>query len=97
MGVLRDLEVYEKLRLRENEDDLLPGLSPAELQALADSQLAAAAQSQLNDLLDRNAQGNLSRAEETELDQLLAQIDSLNILKTRARYTLKRLETLIPT
>jgi hypothetical protein len=90
VAVLLDLEIYRKLTSQDISDpDLLNGLSEAELQALAESDLAPAAQAQLEDLLSRNAEGQLSSEETTELDQLLEQVDQLNILKTRARYTLK--------
>jgi len=39
--------------------------------------------------LDKNAESQLSLDEDVELDKLLEQIDHLNILKTRARYTLR--------
>lgn len=90
IAVLLDLEVYRKLASQDVSDpDLLNGLSEAELQALAKSNLAPTAQTRLDDLLSRNAEGQLSSEETTELDQLLEQVDQLNILKTRARYTLK--------
>jgi hypothetical protein len=72
----------------------LIGLSQDELQALADSKLAPAAQNQLNDLLVQNAESQLSADEVANLDRLLAQVDQLTILKTRARYTLHCLKTL---
>ncbi|HEY9708335.1 MAG TPA: hypothetical protein V6D48_09030, partial [Oculatellaceae cyanobacterium] len=65
-----------------------------ELQALADSKLAPAAQNQLNDMLVQNADSQLSADEVENLDRLLAQVDQLTILKTRARYTLHCLETM---
>jgi hypothetical protein len=68
------------------------GLSQDELQALADSKLAPAAQNQLDDMLARNAESQLSADEVANLDRLLAQVDQLTILKTRARYTLHCLE-----
>lgn len=68
--------------------ELLIGLSHGELEALADSMLAPSAQSQLDDLLERNAENRLSADEVLDLDRLLARIDQLTILKTRARYTL---------
>jgi plasmid maintenance system antidote protein VapI len=43
---------------------------------------------QLSDLLARNAAGIISADETATLDQLLAQIDQLNLLKARAQYTL---------
>ena len=95
VGVLLDLEAYDRLAnpLALDEECLI-GLSLDELQALADSKLAPATQNQLDDLLVRNAQSQLSADEFTNLDRLLAQVDQLTILKTRARYTLHRLETL---
>jgi hypothetical protein len=73
------------------DENLLTNLSPAELQALATLSLAPAQQSQLSDLLARNAEGELSPEQTTSLDRLLAQIDQLNLLKTRAQYTLQYL------
>ncbi len=64
------------------------GLSQDELQALADSKLAPAAQNQLDDMLARNAESQICADEVANLDRLLAQVDQLTILKTRARYTL---------
>ncbi len=71
-----------------DEMQLLSDLSHEELEALADSLLAPAAQNRLNDLLERNAASQLSSLEQQELDGLLAKVDQLTILKTRARYTL---------
>ena len=68
--------------------ELLVGLSDEELDALADSMLSPSAQGHLDELLKRNAEGRLPAAEQRELDQLLARVDQLTILKTRARYTL---------
>lgn len=89
VGVLLDLEAYNR---RANplalDDQCLIGLSRDELQALADSMLAPAAQNQLNDLLVQNAESQLSTDEIANLDRLLAQVDQLTILKTRARYTM---------
>jgi hypothetical protein len=94
VGVLLDLETYHRLAnpLALDEECLI-GISRDELQALADSKLAPAAQNQLDDLLVRNAESQLSADEVANLDHLLAQVDRLTILKTRARYTLHRLET----
>jgi hypothetical protein len=71
-----------------DETQLLTDLSQEELEALADSFLAPAAQERLNNLLKRNAESRLSANEQQELDGLLAKVDQLTILKTRARYTL---------
>jgi hypothetical protein len=70
--------------------ELLVGLSVEELEALADSLLAPAAQARLDDLLARQKEKQLSADEERALDGLLRKVDQLTILKTRARYTLNR-------
>ncbi|MBI3329978.1 MAG: hypothetical protein HYZ81_25125 [Nitrospinae bacterium] len=89
VGVLLDLEEYQRLtRLTTPDPEILVGLSEAELQALAQSALAPAEQSRLDDLLSRNADSQLSEKDRTELDRLLEHVDQLTILKTRARYTL---------
>ena len=72
------------------DSELLVGLSIAELEALADSLLAPAAQARLDDLLARQKERQLSAGEESELDGLLQKVDQLTILKTRARYTLNQ-------
>lgn len=71
-----------------NDSELLVGLSDEELEALADGMLAPSAQARLDELMARNAVGAASNDEQRELDGLLARIDQLTILKTRARYTL---------
>ena len=73
-----------------SDSELLVGVSDAELEALADSMLAPAAQARLDVLLGRKAENPLAQEEESELDILLARVDQLTILKTRARYTLHR-------
>ena len=70
------------------DSEFLIGLSDDELEALADSILSPSAQARLDELLDRNAEGQLTAADQAELDRLLAKVDQLTILKTRARYTL---------
>ncbi|MEH1949678.1 MAG: hypothetical protein V7K77_22405 [Nostoc sp.] len=64
------------------------GLNLDELQALAESYLSPKAQIQLQELLVKNSDNDLSDDKTETLDRLLAQVDQLNILKTRARYTL---------
>lgn len=73
-----------------DESEVLTGLSVPELEALADGVLAPAAQSRLRDLLERSVNGQLTSGEQRELDRLVGIIDQLNILKTRARFTLNR-------
>jgi len=93
-GVLLDVATYQQLIKQESPDpDLLMGISQAELEALATSQLASVAQSRLAELLAQQKDGKLTTNESEELDKLLAQIDQLTILKTRARYTLSQLST----
>jgi hypothetical protein len=92
VGVLLDLKIYQHLTNQLEEDpELLVDLDVEELQALSEGILAPAAQIQLNNLLARHAENQLSGDEITTLDRLLAQVDQLNILKTRARYTLSEL------
>jgi hypothetical protein len=95
VGVLLDMEAYQNLANRSNLDiECLSGLSTEELQALAQSQLATVSQTRLAELLAQNAESQLSTDELAELDYLIAQIDQLTILKTRARYTLNHLREL---
>jgi hypothetical protein len=89
VGVLLDLETFDRLFNPSNDTDTLTGLSQSELQALAESKLAPASQSQLTELLDRNTDNQLNEDELAELDRLLAQSDHLTMLKTRSRYKLR--------
>ena len=70
------------------DNELLVGLSEGELEALAESLLAPAAQTRLDALLARNAERQLTVAELADLDRLLERVDQLTLLKTRARFTL---------
>ncbi|MHC5595574.1 MAG: hypothetical protein ACYTXC_06345 [Nostoc sp.] len=88
VGVLLDLETYQQLTNLSVDSELLIGLNLDELQALAESSLSPKAQIQLQELLIKNSENNLSNEETETLDRFLAQVDQLNILKTRARYTL---------
>ena len=84
-------EDYQSLQARLRYDpDLLVGLTEFELRVLAEGMLSPGRQERLNDLLGRNRKGELDDAKEYELDQILAGIDSMNVLKARAAYTLKR-------
>ena len=76
------------------ETNILPNVSAAGLKALANAMLAPKMQSQLDDLLARNSEGNLSERESKELDSLIEQIDELNLLKARADFTLRHHEAL---
>lgn len=44
----------------------------------------------LDELLDRNSNGKLSEDESSEIDSIIEQIDELNLLKARAKYTLRQ-------
>ncbi|MCC5608270.1 hypothetical protein LC612_16110 [Nostoc sp. CHAB 5834] len=88
IGVLLDLETYQQLTNLSIDSELLIGLSLDELQALAESSLFPKTQIELQELLIKNSETNLSNEEAETLDRLLAQVDQLNIIKTRARYTL---------
>lgn len=71
-------------------EELLTSLSLEELEALADCQLAPAAQARLSELLDRCREKTLVPNERAELDRLLQQSDQLMLVKTRARFTLNQ-------
>ena len=81
-----------KMTAQTADQELLKDLSIDELDALTESVLIPKAQSQLQKLLSKNAEATLSTEETSLLDHLLAQIDYLNILKTRAKYTFKHLQ-----
>jgi hypothetical protein len=90
-GVLLDIAVYQQLIKHDPANrDLLIGMSQAELEALASSQLAPAAQTRLDELLAQQKEEELTAEKEAELDRILAHIDQLTLLKTRARYTLAK-------
>ena len=74
----------------QTDVDLLTSLSDEELEALANSTLAPASQDRLDELLAKNAQNELDDSEQAELECLLARVDQLTIVKTRARYTLRQ-------
>lgn len=89
VSVVLDVSEYQRLAPSSPpDDDLLVGLSQAELHALAQSTLGPVDQARLDDLLSQSAETKLSPPEIAELDRLLEQVDQLTILKTRARYTL---------
>ncbi|WP_055075817.1 hypothetical protein [Pseudanabaena sp. 'Roaring Creek'] len=90
VGVVLDIATYNRL-IASVDTELLQGLSIAELETLAESKLAIDSQQQLSEMLTRNSENNLSDREIDDLDLLLMKVDQLNILKTRARYTLKNI------
>ena len=72
------------------DPDLLTSLSEEELEALANSTLSPASQDRLDELLAKNVDHRLDEAGQAELECLLARVDQLTIIKTRARYTLRQ-------
>jgi hypothetical protein len=66
----------------------LRGMSTAELSALAEAVVAPGKQASLQALLEKNRGGALEPEEEAALDELLAQVDQIGLLKARAQYTL---------
>lgn len=97
VGVVLNLQQYQALKAQvqaNHDDELLIGLTEEELYALAESMLVPTAQDRMAHLLEANAEGQLSDVDSAELDHLLAQVDHLTVLKTRARYTLKKQNSL---
>jgi F420-0:gamma-glutamyl ligase len=104
VGVLLDLEAYRQLTNPLLSDSAerdevvrrcLVGLSPADLLVLANCKISPAEQSRLDDLLAKQAEeGELMGEDSIEVDRILAEADSLMVLKARAMYTLKRLDDL---
>lgn len=93
VGVVLAWEDFRNIQARLLDDpDLLIGLSEIELNALSEGMLAIEHQEELSALLERNREQMLTAVEAEELDRYLEQIDSLNILKARARLTLQHLE-----
>ena len=70
--------------------ELLTSLSDEELEALANSTLAPASQIRIDELLSKNGENELDDSAHAELECLLARVDQLTIVKTRARYTLRQ-------
>jgi hypothetical protein len=96
VGVLLDLEAYRQLANPLLSDRrCLIGLSPADLLILANCKISPAEQSRLDGLLAKQAEeGELTGEDSIEVDRILAEADSLMVLKARAMYTLKRLDDL---
>ena len=92
VGVLLNLETYQQLINLSTDTELLIALSLDELQALAETSLSPKSQIELDKLLMKNVDNQLSNEESETLDKLLIQVDQLNILKTRARYTLNQFQ-----
>ncbi|NJR68079.1 MAG: hypothetical protein HC771_04915 [Synechococcales cyanobacterium CRU_2_2] len=92
LGVVLDWTTYQRLVCVEIQDpELLPGVGAEELSILAYVSLASDLQQELSKLLEQNREGQMSESEAKRLDELLAQVDRLNILKARAKYTIEQL------
>jgi len=91
VGVVLSWDDYKKIQGSILDDpDQLSGMSRAELEALAYSELSPQRQERMDELLRKNNESTLSEDEQKELAQLIDQIDQLNILKARALLTLRR-------
>ena len=91
VGVVLSWDDYKKIQGSISDDpDQLSGLSRAELEALAYSELSLQRQERMTKLLRKNSESALSEDERKELAQLTDQIDQLNILKARALLTLRQ-------
>ena len=88
--LLRNLKSQPKAKKQTQATGLEPlrGMSVAELSVLAEAVIAPGQQQTLHELLEKNRSGALTPHEETALDELLAQVDQVGLLKARARYTL---------
>ena len=89
VGVILDLATYEQMLEGRGDPELLTGMTEVELTALAEGELAPNAQQQLRSLTEKSSEQTLSEDEVERLERLLEQVDYLNILKARARYTLQ--------
>jgi hypothetical protein len=70
VGVLLNLETYQQLTNLSADTELLIGLSLDELQALAETSLSLKSQIQLDKLLMKNSENQLSNEESETLDIL---------------------------
>ena len=89
VGVILDLSTYEQMLSSQDDPELLAGMTELELAALAESELSPGNQQRLQDLAEKSSEQSLSESESEQLGHLLEQVDHLNVLKARARYTLK--------
>jgi hypothetical protein len=96
VGVVLDWATYQRLLGRvppelSRDPELLVGLSEGELSVLAKVSLALEVQAELSQLLRHQDRDGLSAVERVRLDEILEEVDRLNLLKARARYTLRSL------
>ncbi len=90
-ALLRNLKprVKGKQRMPTASLEPLRGMSMAELSVLADAVVAPGQAQTLQALLEKLRSGTMTPEEEVALDELLAQVDQVGLLKARARYTLR--------
>jgi hypothetical protein len=88
--LLRGIRTTRPKRMAKSRRGLetLAALSDAELASLADAVVAPSRQRKLRALLRKNGEGTLMSAEQITLDELLAEIDRIALLKAKALYTL---------
>jgi pyruvate-formate lyase-activating enzyme len=88
--LLRNLRFALRSKPTESRGELAPlsNMNLQELRALAEAIMAPDRQQQLAALLDKNRNGELSPEEQDSLDELLAEVDQVALLKARARYTM---------
>jgi hypothetical protein len=72
---------------------LLSGLNEQELRVLAITSLSPSRNKRLKYLLNKNREGKISQQESAELDQILAESDQIALLKAKAQYTLKKIQS----
>jgi len=97
-ALLRNLRFALRSKPAESRGELAPlsNMNLQELRALTEAIMAPDRQQQLQALLDKNRRGELSPEEQESLDELLAEVDQVALLKARACYTmgLYKLDTL---
>jgi uncharacterized protein YceH (UPF0502 family) len=71
--------------------DSLTNLSKSDLETLANIMVPPEFQNKLSDLLAKNHEGKICESELADLDEMLAEVDHLTLLKARAKYTLQQL------
>lgn len=89
-ALLRNLCFALRSKPTESRGELAPlsNMNLQELRALTEAIMAPDRQQQLQALLDKNRLGEVSPEEQETLDQLLAEVDQVALLKARARYTM---------
>lgn len=68
--------------------NLLTGLSKSDLETLANINVSPEFQTKLSNLLAKNQESKISQSELAELDEMLAEVDQLTLLKAQAMYAL---------